>query len=287
MTQTLYVGCPMWAYRPWVGRYLPAATPPGRELAAYSTLVNAVEGNTTFYAVPLAATVQRWAGQVDESFRFVFKLPQTITHERRLRDVDSEVNAFVALFEPLQANVESLTVQLPASFAPRDLGALDHLLGRAPQGWRWSVEVRHLDFFAGSGRVQLDRLLQRHGAERVLLDSRPLFAMPPRTDEGRQAWERKPRVPAIVEPVGERPIVRFIGSDHPEPTAAGLLDWQPRLAEWLAEGRTPTFFVHTPDCVETPELARALHRAVHQLEPSLAPLPEPLPVHENEQPSLF
>ena len=36
---------------------LPAGTPTGRELHAYSRLLNAVEGNTTFYASPPATTV--------------------------------------------------------------------------------------------------------------------------------------------------------------------------------------------------------------------------------------
>ncbi len=45
---TLYVGCPIWAQRSWVGRFLPADTATGSELHAYSRLLNAVEGNATF-----------------------------------------------------------------------------------------------------------------------------------------------------------------------------------------------------------------------------------------------
>ena len=55
----LHVGCPMWAHRPWVGRSIPASTRHGAELAAYSQVVNAVEGNTTFYASPSPATTGR------------------------------------------------------------------------------------------------------------------------------------------------------------------------------------------------------------------------------------
>ncbi|MDG2112711.1 MAG: DUF72 domain-containing protein, partial [Actinomycetota bacterium] len=60
---TLRVGCPMWVNRDWVGRQFPADTPRGRELAAYSRWCTAVEGNTTFYAVPGEAAVARWAEQ--------------------------------------------------------------------------------------------------------------------------------------------------------------------------------------------------------------------------------
>jgi uncharacterized protein YecE (DUF72 family) len=287
MSPSLYVGCPMWAHRPWVGRHLPTTTPQGRELEAYGHVVNAVEGNTTFYALPSAETVDRWAGQVDETFRFVFKLPRVITHDRRLRDVDGLVASFVELVAPLGPRIGGLTFQLPASFAPSDLAAIDAVLARAPQGVRWSVEVRHPDFFDEPARSDLDRVLDRHGAERVLLDSRALFSVPPRSEAGREAWGKKPRVPALADPVGDQPIVRFIGSDDPDVTAAALAEWVPIVADWVEEGRTPTFFVHTPDNLDSPSSARDFHAAVRQLRPELLALPTPLPLEPVEQQTLF
>jgi hypothetical protein len=84
----LHVGCAMWAYAPWQGRYLPHSLSPRDRLRAYATWCNAVEGNTTFYATPALPTVKSWAGQTTSDFRFVLKLPKPITHERRLADVD-------------------------------------------------------------------------------------------------------------------------------------------------------------------------------------------------------
>jgi Uncharacterized conserved protein len=48
----LHVGCAMWTYAPWQGRYLPVSLTPRERLRAYATWCNAVEGNTTFYATP-------------------------------------------------------------------------------------------------------------------------------------------------------------------------------------------------------------------------------------------
>ena len=288
VTRILYVGCPMWAHRPWVGRHLPAGTPSGSELAAYSRVVNAVEGNTTFYASPTPNIVERWATQADPGFRFVCKAPREITHERRLRDVDAALAAFVHLMEPLGPRLGGITLQLPASFGPGDLGALAAVLGQATATVRWSVEVRHPDFFVGPSRAALDRLLERCGAERVLLDSRALFAEPPCSKAGREAWQAKPRVPALTEALGQRPIVRFIGSDHPHRTDAGLEPWREVVARWLREGRTPTFFVHTPDNLDSPGLARSFHAAVADLVPDLGRLAD-LPELDRppEQESLF
>lgn len=153
--------------------------------------------------------------------------------------------------------------------------------------WRWSVEVRHAAFFNGTGRTALDSMLSRHGGERVLLDTESLFSHPPITDDGREEWEHKPRIPALHEPLTDNPIVRFIGTDDPTVTADGIAHWQPIVAEWLSDGRTPTVFLHTPDNTGTPALALAFHQALTRRVDDLAPLPTPLPIHAHEQRSLF
>jgi len=277
----------MWAQRAWVGRFLPANTAIGRELHAYTRLLNAVEGNTTFYAAPTPSIVARWRDQALHGFRFVFKVPKHITHDRRLRGIATDLTAFCQLMEPLGDLVGGFTLQLPASFGPDDLGALEWTLRQRSTAWRWSVEVRHAAFFSGSGRIALDSMLSRHGVERVLMDTESLFSHPPITDDGREEWEQKPRVPALHEPLTDNPIVRFIGTDDPATTAAGIAHWQPIVADWLREGRTPTIFLHTPDNTGTPALAVAFHEALTAMVPGLAPLPTPLPLHTHEQPSLF
>lgn len=284
---TLHVGCPMWAQRTWVGRFLPAGTVAGRELHAYSRLLNAVEGNTTFYAAPAPATVTKWAQQAAPDFRFVFKVPKRITHDQRLRDSGPELAAFCDLLEPLGDRIGGFTLQLPPTFGPADVGVLESAVRRRPRAWRWSVEVRHPDFFTVDGRAALDAMLSRQGVERVLLDTEFLFSRPPTSNEGREEWEQKPRVPALTEPTTDHPIVRFIGHDDPTITMNGLAKWQPIVAEWLREGRTPTFFTHTPDNSHTPALALAFHAAVAELVPALRPLLTPLPNHTIEQGSLF
>lgn len=78
----------MWTHAPWQGRFLPHPLPPKERLRAYATWCTAVEGNTTFYATPARSTVEMWAQQTDTDFRFVMKLPRTITHERRLQSAE-------------------------------------------------------------------------------------------------------------------------------------------------------------------------------------------------------
>ena len=268
----------MWTYAPWQGRYLPGSLSPRDRLRAYATWCNAVEGNTTFYATPAPETVRSWAGQTTPDFRFILKLPKPITHERRLADVDDPLRAFLAAIEPLGRRVHALWVQLPPSFGPADLGALATFLRRVPNGYRYSVEVRHRAFFQDPrSEQQLERALGDVGAERVTFDTTVLFESPPVSDPERQAWTKKPRLPRRSRALTSHPVVRYIGRDDAARTVAGWRPWLETVAGWLREGRSPTVFIHTPDNVGALELARRFHDDVRARVPEVDPLPEPVP----------
>ena len=276
----LAVGCAMWAHPGWVGHLFPPDTASGHELRVYGTWCTAVEGNTTFYAVPPPSTVARWADDAPDGFQFCFKLPRTITHDRRLRNVGDEVATFLAAVEPLADHLGPVQIQLPPSFGPADLGALIALLDGLPRSHRWAVEARHPDFFVGGSHERhLDDALIERGVDRVVLDTRSLFDAAPMSDAEHEAWNQKPRLPVRPMATGPSPIVRLIGqTDRP----AALRRWQgwvEKLADWLVAGRRPIVFTHTPDNLDAPLLARELHGLVAaELESrgrTLAPLPRP------------
>ena len=270
----------MWAHPPWVGRFLSAGHR-GRELVEYARWCNAVEGNTTFYAVPAARTVARWAEQAPADFRFAFKLPRHITHELRLRG-DAAAAAlveFLEAIEPLGERVGPLQLQLPPSFGPDMLAVLRSFLGRLPRSHRWVVELRHPGFFDGSAAHRaVVEVVGTAGVGRVVLDTRPLYASSPMSDAAVDERRTKPRLPVLTDMMGSYPIVRLIGSDDVEGTAEGLRAWIPQLAEWISQGREPYVFVHQPENLESPALARTIHAEVAAVVESLAVLPTPLPV---------
>ena len=53
-----------------------------------------VEINNTFYRMPDAKMTAKWTTQVPESFTFVLKAPQRITHQKRLAGADDDVALF-------------------------------------------------------------------------------------------------------------------------------------------------------------------------------------------------
>ena len=275
----LHVGCAMWSYAAWDGRFLPPSRAPRDRLRAYASWCNAVEGNTTFYATPARDTVASWAAQTDASFRFVLKLPKTVTHERRLGDVGDPMRAFLAAIEPLGTRAYALWVQLPPSFGPSGLDVLTGFLHRLPREYRYCVEVRHPAFFADQLEQQkLEHALNEAGAEWVDLDTTILFANPPSSDAERHAQRQKPRLPRRSAALTGHPVVRYIGCDDNERTAEGWQPWAGTVAGWLREGRSPTVFIHTPDNVDALGLARRFHDDVRARLPEVDQLPEPLPV---------
>ncbi|MBB5915079.1 uncharacterized protein YecE (DUF72 family) [Nocardia transvalensis] len=270
----LHVGCAQWTHAAWSDRQ----PNPKERLRAYAGWCNAVEGNTTFYATPAPNTVRAWAAQTEPDFRFVVKLPKTVTHERRLSGADEQLREFLSAIEPLGPRAHALWVQLPASFGPGELGALASLLWHLPEQYRCAVEVRHRAFFEDErAAARLEHILGRRDAEWLPFDTTTLFAARPESPGEREAWSKKPRLPRRTRALTEYPIVRYHGRDDSAATVAGWLPWLEIVAGWLREGRSPTVFIHTPDNAESLVLARRFHDEVRARVPDLEPLPEPAP----------
>lgn len=258
----------MWTHTAW-----PVA---GDALRGYARWCNAVEGNTTFYAVPARRTVESWAERTDPDFRFVVKLPRTVTHERRLSGVAAETREFLDTMAPLGPRLHALWIQLPSSFGPGDLGALALFCRGLPAGVPLAVEVRHPDFFVDpAAAAQLERLLGRVGAEWVPFDTTVLFAAPAAGAAEYEARSKKPRLPRRMKALTAAPIVRYHGRDDLEATVAGWQPWAEQVVEWLREGRSPTVFLHTPDNAASRDLARRFHDEIRRRVPGLEPLPDP------------
>ncbi len=275
----LHVGCAMWTHKAWQGRFVAHPLPAHERLRSYAGWCNAVEGNTTFYATPPRETVASWAQQTDPGFRFVIKLPRLITHERRLTGVDEELRIFLDAMEPLGPRAHAFWIQLPPSFGPSDVGALERFLRRLPAAHRYAVEVRHPAFFDDPRSAShLEGVLTAAAAEWVPFDTTTFFRTPPASDVERDTWNMKPRVSLRSRALTDRPIVRYLGRDATAQTVQGWQRWVAIAAGWLREGRSPTVFIHTPDNADAPALARRFHDDVRSRVPELAALPRPVPV---------
>jgi uncharacterized protein YecE (DUF72 family) len=268
-----YIGCPSWSENAWRDSLYPPDARSTDFLELYAQVFNAVEGNTTFYARPKDSTVQRWAQVLPEHFRFTAKFPGDISHAGDLREHLTAAEDFLKLLAPLGARVQPLWLQLPASFTPNRLGELATFID-ALAGRELAVEVRHMAFFnKGEEERMLNRLLLDRGVERVCLDSRPLFSCISRDPAVLHAQSKKPKVPARPAALTQFPQVRFIGRPELDANDPFVEQWAQKVAGWIEEGRTPYVFLHTPDNLQAPELARCFHGQLMKLLPGLPELP--------------
>jgi uncharacterized protein YecE (DUF72 family) len=166
----LLAGTSGFSYKEWIGAFYPDKTPAKSMLAYYATRLPIVEINNTFYRMPNAAAIQGWRAQVPDSFRFAIKVPQRISHFKRLRDCGAELRALFAALEGLGPSLGSLLVQLPPH-ARCDPAALESFLRELPAGARTAFEFRHDSWLV----PPVFELLKTHNAALVQSESDDKF----------------------------------------------------------------------------------------------------------------
>lgn len=274
----LYIGCPVWGYKEWVGNFFPPHTPQSEFLRLYSRRLTSVEGNTTFYAVPEAETVTRWRSETPATFRFCFKIPRDISHTPRLDHKQGELQAFLLRMQPLGERLGPYFLQLPPAFGPKLIDQLAAFLAYWPAGQddqhrlRLAIEVRHPAFYEEPHASTLDNLLKQHNVGRVIMDTRPIRTGPAPEQQVLQARERKPDLPLHIAATTDIAFVRFIGHPRMEINAPLLDTWARRCAQWLRGGITLYVFCHCPFTVYSPAICKAFYQRIRALVP-LAPLP--------------
>ena len=268
----LYIGCPMWGYKEWVGEFFPPHTPQSDFLRLYSRKLTTVEGNTTFYAIPAAETVARWRTETPETFRFCFKIPRSISHTPDLGNHRQETFFFIERMRGLGERLGTMFLQLPPAFSPVQTTQLRSFLEFWPADVRLAVEVRHAGFFEAEHAEALNKLLGEYKVARVLMDTRPIRVGPDEEQRVLQARERKPDLPLQVAITTDLTFVRYIGNPNMDVNNPFLETWARQLAQWLKQKVTAYVFCHCPFEIHSPAICFALYERIRALA-SLPPLP--------------
>lgn len=138
------LGTQGWNYRDWIGPFYPIGTRAPDMLDCYARAFSTVEVDSTFYGPPAEPVVRGWASRVPESFRFALKVPQQITHERRLVDVADLLERFLTRARLLGGRLGPLLLQMPPDWPPtmEARRALAAFLPTLPTDLRWAIEFR-------------------------------------------------------------------------------------------------------------------------------------------------
>jgi uncharacterized protein YecE (DUF72 family) len=262
-----------------VGNFYPKGTKPAEFLREYAKRVTTIEGNTTFYAVPSQQTIENWAADVPDGFRFCPKIPKAISHEGELADDADRALGFVDVMRQFGERLGPMFLQLPPRYNPRLLADLGAFLSLWPRDVRLAVEFRHLDWFEIPHDEALDELLTEHDMARVTIDTRPIRNL--HGDKSLagssyqsllEARERKPDVPVVPKRTTDFIFVRYIGHPDIEINRPFLDEWGSYFSSQIKDGADVYAFCHSPDNLVAPNLCRELHQRV-AAEVDIPPLP--------------
>jgi len=121
-------------------------------LTYYSSLFNSIEINSSFYKIPMPATVRKWAESVPEYFHFTFKLYKGITHNKGLIFDYEEVTRFMTTIAEAGNKKGCLLIQFPPSLKTIHKSQLERLLAHIckadpERSWKLAVEFRNRTWY--------------------------------------------------------------------------------------------------------------------------------------------
>jgi uncharacterized protein YecE (DUF72 family) len=152
------VGTSGFSYNEWTGVFYPEGLKSAARLRYYAERFRSVEINNTFYRMPQKDVLSRWKDETPDSFTFVLKASQRITHHQRLKDAAESTALFFTNAEALGAKLGPTLFQLPPHFQ-KDAARLTAFLGLLA-GRRAAFEFRHASWMD----EEVFALLRSHAA---------------------------------------------------------------------------------------------------------------------------
>ena len=144
------IGGTVWGVPQWKGSHFPAKAKPSEFLHHYSRLFPCIEFNGSHYRIPPVAQVSKWVEQVPSNFLFCPKFPQSISHWRQFQNCERETDLFLEALFAFGNNLGTTFIQLPPHYSPSKAEPLLRYLEKLPRDVRYSVEMRHPDWFVGN-----------------------------------------------------------------------------------------------------------------------------------------
>lgn len=232
----VYVGCAKWN-KADLKNFYPRGTKD--ELTYYSRQFNSIELNATFYNMPKREQVISWRGKTPEGFRFFPKVTQSISHLRRLNDVQLLVDEYCDSVSNFEEKLGMVFLQLRDNFGYKNYDRLTNFIENFPKAIPLAVELRNTEWFNNvTIATEICRLFEKHHITNILVD----------TAGRRDLLHMRLTTPSV--------FIRYVGANDPIKDRERLDGWIERLRLWVGQGlRDINFFVHQNIELESPLLA--------------------------------
>ena len=162
----IWFGTSGFSYKEWRPVFYPEGLSDKQFLQYYSTRLNSVEIDYTFYRMPSVKTIEGWKAATPEHFKFTLKASQQITHRQRLKVPSDALDYFLSVVPGLESRLGLVLYQLPPFFKC-DIQRLEMFLSALPRGIPAAFEFRHESWFVDD----LYRMLRGHGVALCIHDA--------------------------------------------------------------------------------------------------------------------
>lgn len=222
--ENISIGCAKWNKTDLKGFY-PKGTKD--ELTYYATQFNSIELNATFYGMPTSEQVLTWKEKTPPNFKFFPKITNTVSHFRRLLNIDDVVTQFATAVLNFDEKLGMVFLQLHDNFKPKDYQRLEQFVNKWPKEVPLAIELRNTEWF--TDEEILDKtctLFEENNITNIIVDT---------------AGRRDMLHMRLTTP---NAFIRYVGANA-ESDYERLDDWLKHLTTWKKEGlQNLYFFVH-------------------------------------------
>ena len=222
--EEVFVGCAKWNKADLKGFY-PRGTKD--ELAYYATQFNSIELNATFYNNYGPDQIAKWRSKVPDNFKFFPKINQTISHFKRLSNIDKPLEKYCHNTEAFGEQLGTVFLQLHDNFMPKNKERLERFFELWPSHLPLATELRNTSWFNDPKEAEwIYDLFETHQVANIITDT---------------AGRRDLLHMRLTSPVA---FVRYVGANH-DSDYTRLDDWIERIKTWKGQGLEKLyFFVH-------------------------------------------
>ncbi len=235
----IFIGCPVWADKGFVGKLYPKGTRETDFLNEYGKQFNAIELNATHYRIPSLTQVAKWKANVPKDFKFFPKVPQLISHAGNINTKDDLLQMFNSAIWEFRENLGAVFLQLPPYFKPNRFKELEEFVAGYSKDIPLFVELRNEAWFQNKKiTAEVFNMLESYGTGSVITD----------VAGRRDVLHNRLTLP--------KAFIRFTGNDLHATDFKRMDEWLHRIEQWLTNGLQELyFFLHTPEKHHTAEMS--------------------------------
>jgi len=179
--------------------------------------------------------------RVGKDFKFCPKFTEAITHRKRLKDVEHELNSFLEVIYELDKNAGPVFLMPHPQMGVKHVDTIQSFLGSLPKEVEVFVEYRHTDYFKEPLIGEMYSWMEKKKFGSVITDTAGV----------RDGLHMRLTTPNA--------FIRFVGNSLHKSDYTRIDEWIGRIKEWMDAGlKNCWFFMHQHDERYSPELCKYL-----------------------------